>query len=147
MVNSFLSNYYDRLRDWFNLKESIRNSKIQIKCIEVDKFWQQCPMSNHFLHPADIESWPNPWELLNDNTYCYYARALGMVYTLMLLGVQDIDLIEGIDDTATEVVLVVVNKNFVLNYWPNSVLTTNLSGFTIQAKLNTDSLKNKLGNQ
>ena len=103
-------------------------------------------MSNHYLHPADIEDWPNPWNLLNDNNYCEYARALGMLYTLMLLGVKDIDFVDGIDDNANEVVLVLVdNAKYIMNWCPESVLNTNLSAFKNIRYLDTDPLVKKIG--
>jgi hypothetical protein len=83
---------------------------------------------------------------LNDNNYCYYGRALGMLYTLMLLGVQDIDFVDAIDDNANEVVLVLVdNAKYVMNWCPDSVLNTDLTQFKIGQRLDTDSLKKKLG--
>jgi hypothetical protein len=145
-MNVFLSDYYTRLREWHGLKISLQDADIQTICVEVDKFWQQCPMSNHYLHPADIEDWPNPWDLLNDNNYCDYARALGMLYTLMLLGVKDIDFVDAIDDNANEVALVLVDSaKYVMNWCPDSVLSTDLTKFKIVRRLGTDSLIKKLG--
>jgi hypothetical protein len=112
----------------------------------VDKFWQQCPILNHYIHPADVVDWPTPWELLNDNTYCYYTRALGMIYTLLLLGNKDIELLDAIDDNNNEVVLVLVdNRKYVLNYWPGTVVNNNIIDFTIKKSLDISPLYNKIG--
>ena len=103
-------------------------------------------MMSHYLHPADIEDWPNPWDLLNDNNYCDYARALGMIYTLMLLGINDIDFVDALDDNANEVVLVLVdNAKYVMNWCPNSVVNTDLTQFKIVQHISTDSLTKKIG--
>lgn len=148
MSNVFLLDYYTRLREWFKLKESLVEQDTSTICIEVDKFWQKAPLSAHYLHPADVEDWPNPWELINDNTYCYYGRALGMVYTLLLLGIKDIDFVDAIDDNSENVVLVLVdNAKYVLNYWPDSVLNTSLTDFTITNYINISSLKKKIGDE
>jgi len=145
-MNVFLSDYYIRLRNWHELRTSLKDSDIQTICVEVDKFWQKCPMSNHYLHPADIEDWPDPWNLLNDNNYCEYARALGMLYTLMLLGVQDIDFVDAIDDNANEVVLVMVdNAKYVMNWCPESVLNTDLTEFKIMKRIDIGVLAKKIG--
>jgi len=145
-MNVFLSDYYIRLRNWHELRTSLKDSDIQTICVEVDKFWQKCPMSNHYLHPADIEDWPDPWNLLNDNNYCEYARALGMLYTLMLLGVQDIDFVDAIDDNANEVVLVMVdNAKYVMNWCPESVLNTDLTEFKITRRIDIGVLAKKIG--
>ena len=148
MINVFLLDYYTRLREWFKLKENLQGQDLSTICIEVDRFWQRVPISTYYLHPDDIEDWPNPWELINDNNYCYYARALGMVYTLLLLGIKDIDFVEALDDNKEHVVLVLVDSaKYVLNYWPESVVNTNLSDFTIVKNIKIDSLKKKIGDE
>ena len=146
MVNPFLLDFYTRLRTWHDLKEKLSTFTLEQQCVEVDKFWQRCPMSVHYLHSADIDSWPNPWELLNDNRYCLYGRALGMVYTLMLLGIQTIDLVEAIDDNRENVILVLVDDaKYILNWCPESVLNTTLTEFTIHKHINVDPLAKKIG--
>lgn len=146
MINIFLLDFYERLRAWHKFKEDLLHADIKTICTEVDKFWQRCPMSVHYLHPADVDTWPNPWNLLNDNNYCYYARGLGMVYTLLLLGIKDIDFVEGIDDnTDTVIVILVDNAKYVLNGNPDSVLNTDLTNFKITKRIDIDTLVKKIG--
>ena len=71
-----------------------------------------------------------------------------MIYTLMLLGVKELDFVDAIDDNKENVVLVLVdNAKYVLNYHPNSVLNMSLSGFTIVKHINISSLKQKIGKE
>jgi len=71
-----------------------------------------------------------------------------MVYTLLLLGIKDIDFVEALDDNKEHVVLVLVdNAKYVLNYWPESVLNINLSDFTIVKNIKIDPLKKKIGEE
>lgn len=71
-----------------------------------------------------------------------------MVYTLLLLGIKDIDFVEALDDNKEYAVLVLVdNAKYVLNYWPDSVLNTNLSDFTITKYININILKKKIGDE
>lgn len=144
MINVFLLDYYTRLREWFKLKEKLSDQNLSTICIEVDRFWQRVPISTHYLHPDDIEDWPNPWELINDNNYCYYGRALGMLYTLMLLGVKEVDFVEALDDNKEHAVLVIVEDKFILNYWPNSVVDNKLSDFTITKHISIELLESKI---
>jgi hypothetical protein len=131
-MNEFQLDFYSRLRAWTNLRETLKDTDSKTQCIEIDKFWQQSPISNHYLHPADIKSWPDPWHLLDDNIYCPYARALGMIYTLSLLGIKDIDLVSATDYNSEDVVLVLVdNAKYILNYWPGTVVNNKLSDFTV----------------
>jgi len=147
-MNIFLQDYYLRLKAWHELREILKDKDLQTICVEVDKFWQWAPISAHYLHPDDIEDWPNPWELLNVNTYCLYGRALGMIYTLVLLGVQDIDFVEGINDNDKDVILVLVdNAKYVMNGGIDTVLNTDLASFDIKKHINIDPLTQKIGKQ
>ena len=110
VTNIFLLDYETRLRNWADLRNKIKDQPIKTQCIEVDKFWQQVPIQNHYLHIDYIRDWPDPWTLINDNTFCPYARALGMIYTLLLVGNNSIELVEAKDDNSNEVVLVLVDN-------------------------------------
>ena len=146
MINIFLLDYNTRLREWHKLRENLQESDLQTICVEVDKFWQQTPLSNHYLHPADTPDWPTPWELISDNDYCLYARGLGMLYTLMLLGVENVDFIVAIDYNDENVCLVLVdNAKYVLNGYPDSVLNTTLSDFASIRKIDIKPLQQKIG--
>ena len=145
MVNIFQINYEVRLRSWYELRQSLINSNIEEKCVCIDKFWQQAPLVNHYLHPSDINNWPTPWELLSDNNYCPIARGLGMVYTLISLGVDDIDFCLALDDNKENVAIVLVdNAKYILNYWPDMVLNIKSTDFEIVEKLDIDIIKNKI---
>jgi hypothetical protein len=144
-MNVFQLNYETRLQNWYDLRQSLKDADIQTRCIEVDKWWQSAPLVNHYLHPHEVSVWPGPWDLLNDNEYCYFARGLGMVYTLLLLGVTCIDFCVAIDDNSEEVVIVLVdNAKYVLNYWPESVLNITQQQFKIVQKLDLDKIKLKI---
>jgi hypothetical protein len=145
VINVFLLDYCTRLREWHKLKETLIDQDLSTICIAVDRFWQRAPISTHYLHPADVVDWPGPWELINDNEYCIYGRGLGMIYTLMLLGINNIDFVEAIDYNRENVVLVLVEKKYVLNHWPNSVLTNKLSDFAITKRISIESLESKIG--
>jgi hypothetical protein len=145
-MNTFQLSYEARLRHWNELRAELENLELAEKCIKVDAFWQQCPLNNHYLHPVDITDWPNPWELIYENEYCVYARALGMVYTLTLLGINAIDLVDAKDDNNEDVVLVLVDRaKYVLNYWPNTVVNNNLANFKIIKTFDITPLITKIG--
>ena len=146
MNNIFLFDYETRLQLWVKLRLKLQNQPLDKICIEVDKFWQHTPIQNHYLHTDFIKDWPNPWQLLSDNTYCYYARALGMIYTLLLLGNKNIDLVDAKDDNSNEVVLVLVDDaKYVLNYWPETVVNNRITDFVITRKHDITPLYSKIG--
>jgi hypothetical protein len=145
VINVFQLNYDSRLRSWYDLRKSIEKADVATKCVEIDKWWQYAPLVNHYLHPNDKQSWPNPWEMLVDNQYCSITRGLGMIYTLLLSGIDDIDFCMAIDDNSEEVAIVVVDSaKYVLNYWPNSVLSNNLQDFKVVQKIDITDIKTKL---
>ncbi len=145
MINVFQLNYETRLKSWYDLRQQLQNTEDATKCLEIDKWWQSAPIVNHYLHPDFTNEWPGPWELLVENNYCTLARGLGMCYTLLLLGVTDIDFVLAKDDTGDEVALVLVDRaKYILNYWPNMVLNINLQDFIITKRININELQNKL---
>ena len=146
-MNIFQSTYEARLQDWFQLRKSVTSLPIEQQCITIDEWWQHAPLVNHHLHPHDIGNWPDPWELLSENTYCEVARALGMCYTLYLIGVNDIELVLARNDTAEDVVLVLVdNAKYILNYWPDTVISNTLKDFKVVDHLDIKKIKDKIGN-
>lgn len=145
-MNIFQTSFESRLQDWYKLRESISDFSLEHQCIEIDNWWQRAPLVNHYLHPHEMDSWPNPWELLSENTYCEVARALGMCYTLLLIGVSDIKMVLAKNDNNEDVVLVLVDSaKYILNYWPNTVLNNNLSTFKITTTLDINKIKQKIG--
>jgi hypothetical protein len=146
-MNIFQSTYEARLQDWFKLRASVINLPIEQQCITIDEWWQHVPLVTHHLHPHDIDNWPNPWELLSENTYCEVARALGICYTLHLIGVDDIKLVLARNDIVEDVVLVLVdNAKYILNYWPNTVISNKLNDFKVVDTLDIKKIKDKIGN-
>lgn len=144
-MNIFQQPYKIRLKEWYELRNNLCHSTLEVKCIEIDKWWQNAPLVNHYLHPIDLPNWPNPWELLVENTYCTIARGLGMCYTLLLIGIDEIEFKLGINDMGEDVALVLVNNaNYTMNYWPDSVISTDLTQFRFNQTLELSEIKNKL---
>jgi hypothetical protein len=146
VTNIFLFDYPYRLQSWAKLRDTVRECSLEEKCQQIDKFWQQAPLVNHYLHTDFIHEWPDPWQLIADNTYCYYGRALGMIYTLYLSDTKNLELVLAKDDNSNEVVLVLVeDAKYTLNYWPDMVLNTNIKDFSIIKTFNITPLNNKIG--
>ena len=145
-MNTFQSSYDNRLQSWYNLRNQIKSLDLSQQCVEIDKWWQQTPLINHYLHPSDLPNWPGPWELLVENTYCTLARGLGMCYTLLLMNIIDVEYVLAKDIDSNEVPLVLVdNAKYILNYWPNTVISNNLQDFKIVSKLDITIINKKIG--
>ena len=69
-----------------------------------------------------------------------------MMYTLVLLGIKEVDIVEATDYNNNEVVLVLVDRaKYIMNYWPDTVVNNSLADFKIKNKINTDILIRKIG--
>ena len=83
--------------------------------------------------------------MLSENTYCLLTRAIGQVYTLVMSGIDDVRLVIATDNQAEEHYLVLVEgSKYVMNYWPNSVLSTSPADFTILKDLSLEPILNKI---
>jgi hypothetical protein len=143
-MNVFQLNYDTRLRAWYDLRHRVENADTQTKCVEVDTWWQQAPMVTHYLHPHDIQQWPDPWDLLVDNTYCPIARGLGMVYTLSLVGITAIDFVLGKCDNDDVTLVMVDHAKYTLNHYPGSVISSTLSDLKITHHIELETLIKKI---
>ncbi len=144
-MNIFQLNYEARLSDWYDLRVRLEDSSLEEKCVEIDKWWQKAPLVTHHLHILDSENWPDPWQLLVENTYCEVARALGMCYTLLLLDVDNVEMVEATDNTGNDVVIVLVdNAKYVMNYYPDMVLSITSSDFKVKRIVSLDNIKTKI---
>ena len=145
MTNVFQLNYEVRLKSWHDLRKSLEDKDIATKCIVIDKWWQYAPLLNHHLHPDDIDNWPGPWDLLVENNYCQIARGLGMVYTLQLVGIKDIDFCLAIDDNSEECALVMVDSaKYICNYYPNTVISNSLKDFKVASHMDMTKINIKI---
>jgi hypothetical protein len=145
VTNVFQLNYETRLKSWYDLRKSLENSDIKTICLAIDKWWQYAPLVNHHLHLDEIETWPGPWDLLLENNYCQIARGLGMVYTLQLVGIKDIDFCIAIDDNSEECPLVMVDRAiYVMNYYPNTVISNSLNDFKVTSHIDMTKLNKKI---
>lgn len=144
-MNIFQCGYQDRLRSWRDLRNNIKTLPTDQACIETDRWWQQAPLVNHHLHWSDTANWPDPWTLLSENNYCTLTRALGMCYTLLMNDITNIELVIATDCQCEEHNLVLVDRpKYILNFWPDSVISTNLNDFKVIRSISLDSIKNKI---
>jgi hypothetical protein len=143
-MNIFQASYYNRLQSWYNLRNQITIFDLGQQIIKIDEWWQKAPLINHYLHPSDLPNWPDPWELLVENTYCTLARGPGMCYTLLLMGITNIEFVLATDIQGNDASLVIVLDTYILNYWPNTVQTNKTTDFTLSTRISIDSLKEKI---
>jgi len=104
-----------RLQAWAALREQCASADLESAVQQIDAWWQQTPWCPYHLHWDDRESWPDPWQLLDDNIYCGLARALGIMYTITLINRPDLQ-----DAVLTEVdgdnLVLIGQGKYILNW-------------------------------
>lgn len=77
MSNSF----EERLLTWKSLQHRAARSSSPINLVM--DFWNNVPTAARSIDPYDQETWPDPWEMIEENTYCEFTKLLAVAYTLM----------------------------------------------------------------
>lgn len=78
----FDKTYEDRLISWVAFRQSLEQSKDPIQ--DVIDCYNAAPTVSIHIDPWNQKTWPDPWELIQENQYCEFARVLGMCYSLQL---------------------------------------------------------------
>lgn len=112
-----------RLQAWAKLRNQTKDLETDRALALINDWWFNTPWQPYYLHWDDIETWPDPWQLLEDNIYCDVARGLGIVYTIVMLDRSDI--IADLVLTEQNFNIVQVNNNkYVLNIERDRILNT-----------------------
>lgn len=116
-----------RLDHWKTFRSKISSMDLNHALQECNDFWQRTPFTPFYLDYKEIDSWPDPWQLIYENCYCDLAKALGIVYTLHLSAHRNsLDLaIHICQDTTSRAQynLVWINQGkYVLNYIGDAVV-------------------------
>ena len=142
-MNPFQLSFPERLREWRDLRELLKNQNLEQQCIAVDSWWQRAPLVNHYLHPHDTANWPDPWTLLSDNEYCTLARGVGICYTLTMIGINNYRMLVASDEYGDDYIIIHCDE-YTMNYHPNSVVNTPLDKFTIKQTIDITHLLKKI---
>jgi hypothetical protein len=77
-----LKRFEDRLAAWRDIRDQL-NFDIDPIQTAID-FWNVIPKSVRNIDPYDSTTWPDPWQMIEENVYCEYTTTLAIGYTLML---------------------------------------------------------------
>ena len=114
-----------RLESWYSMRQQCHALSVEPAVEIINSWWLQTPWQPYYLHWDDRVTWPDPWQLLNDNVYCDLARGLGILYTISLLDRADLaDATMVLTEDGYNLVLVDKSK-YILNWNPDTVVNTN----------------------
>lgn len=116
-----------RLIAWANLRNECKdNPNLELVITKIHDWWQQAPMVLRYLHTDLIDDWPDPWELIAENTYCSLAKCLGMCYTVCMLDRQDIHNLCISEVNNNDYIVQVNNGLYTMNWNVDSVVNMTL---------------------
>ena len=78
----FDKSYEDRLAACVAFRHTLEQSTDPIQ--DVINCYNTSPTVSIHIDPWDQKTWPDPWQLIQENQYCEFARVLGMCYSLQL---------------------------------------------------------------
>lgn len=110
----------DRLSEWINHRR--RLDEVDNPLQEVWDLWHQAPFvpHNRKVDPFYQRSWPSPWEIIQDNKYDDFTKALMIGWTLKLTKKYQNSKIElkTLVDTARsrEYNLIYIDETWVINF-------------------------------
>ena len=132
--------YQDRFADWVCLRQTIQSHDLPTQLLTINNWWFRAPIVNKTITWSDSSKWPNPWQLLTNNGYCDLARALGIVYTIMLtecLSYTDLKIIQIKEDN----LVLVDDGKYILNWAPGEMLNTHSTPITtVKNKIDSSEL-------
>jgi hypothetical protein len=113
----------DRLSQWANLRTTVDISNDPLR--DVCEFWNQAPYIpyNRNVDPYNPRSWPTPWEIIAENHYDDFTRAIMMGWTLKYSNRyrnSKIELQILVDkQKKTQYNIICVDSEWILNYIDN----------------------------
>jgi hypothetical protein len=117
----------ERLSTWSNFRRQLDISEDPFR--DSIDFWLTAPFVpyNKDVDPYNVKSWPTPWEIIIENKYDDFTKALLMSWTLKLTDKfkdSKIEIKTYIDNkNKRQYNMVFINDAQVLNYVDNAVTT------------------------
>lgn len=78
----FDKRFEERLVLWREFRDSLEASSDPIQ--DTIDFYNKAPLNRLAADPFTPSTWPDPWELLEENNYCEFVKILAICYTLQL---------------------------------------------------------------
>jgi len=119
----FQKNIDDRLSSWAYMRARLENSEHPFD--DVWNFWKPAPFVpyNNRVDPYYQQSWPTPWEIIVENKYDDFTKALMIGWSLKLTNRfkdSNIEIRTIVDSTKTSVYnICCVNEDLVINFSDN----------------------------
>jgi hypothetical protein len=131
-----------RLKEWYTLRQDVLDSDVETTLTTINSWWHRTPWTPYYLHWDEVEKWPDPWQLLDDNVFCTISRGYGSLCTIALLNRWEIYRADLIQTTDGNNLVVINDGDYILNWDKDSVLNTNIS-LNVERCLTQEQIKQK----
>lgn len=114
-----------RLSKWAELRTRVETSDTPFD--DICEFWNSAPYTpfNRRIDPYYQRSWPTPWEIICENQYDDFTKAIMIAWTLrytLRFRKEPIDLRTYVDKNRTSVYNVVVISGKALNFSDSGIV-------------------------
>jgi hypothetical protein len=133
----------ERLQAWADLRAQAAFLPLETALEAINTWWFQTPWRPYHLHWDDQATWPDPWQLLDDNIYCGLARGLGIMYTIAMIDREDIQYAELAEADGDNLVLINQSK-YILNWDASSIVNTSPQITLSRHRVSQDKIKQQL---
>ena len=130
----FELSYEQRLASWRYLRDCVETAQDPIQ--EVIDFYSKAPLHTIAADPYTPSTWPDPWELLEENIYCPFVKILAIFYTLQLTDVlsgADFEIHITYDREMSQTFYLLYVNNQVIGYQHDKAITTDELPKTLQS--------------
>ena len=138
--------YESRLLAWRSLRDSVIPLDTPQQLSQINDWWWRAPMINRDIDWYRTDLWPDPWQLLQQDGYSDLARALGIVYTLLMVQADYAERTRLVADADNNLVLVDDGK-YILNWGPDQILNIRSQPISIIREVSVHELHTKTGEQ
>jgi len=74
--------FEQRLASWRDFRLTLETAEDPLQdCID---FWHSVPEVSFQADPYEQSTWPDPWQMIEENIYCAFVKILAICYTLQL---------------------------------------------------------------
>ena len=81
----FEKKFEERLSIWKSFRDDLETAVDPIQ--DTINFFQFAPICSMAADPWTQSTWPDPWELIEENNFCEFVKILAICYTLQLTDV------------------------------------------------------------
>lgn len=124
----FNKKFEDRLAIWSDFRNSLSHSDDPIQ--DTIDFFNNAPLVSIATDPWDKNTWPTPWQIIQENNYCEFVKLLAICYTLQLS--------DCLTDTPFEIYIASNDNNRYYLLYVNDLVI----GYEYDKYVNKNSIKN-----